>query len=185
MNISNKSPHLEGYLKRLIKSGKINSYADLDEAFTWCMQNGGIDEHDFIREAGVSFNPRPARVAIILMKEEGVQDLDILTAAVLSSCADKIHNYDNASDEIKSLVSKSMQPASIILEYKPAVIALANRLDRARQLHRCNLKDASIHWPKFLEENSDYLTLAEKHSKSLSILLSSWEKRFRTQFYNG
>lgn len=183
MNIAKNSPHLDGKLLRLIKKGLLSSsdYRLIDDAFCISMQHGGKEEIDFIRDPEVSFNPRPARAALILINDARETSAISIAAIILASLSTSTQNlkFDN---RVLSLVEESLMDVNEIESKSAALIACSLWLDRARHLHQISEENRNETWPKFLEMHKSYLELAEKYSESLHILLLAWEQRFRKQF---
>lgn len=117
LNASN-SPHLALTLDQLVKSGELDEPAAakiLMSFETALSQSAGL-EIGFCREVGQSFNPRPARVLLILLKDAQVREANMLLQA--SQRAGLGENY----------------PGYLNLE-EPLVVSAAFLLDRLRHLH--------------------------------------------------
>lgn len=183
MNIHKDSPHLDGLLNRLMKKGSLKhrDYQLIDRAFAISMQHSGKEEIDFIREDGVSFNPRPARAALILIKDAKETSAVSIAAIVIASVYETTEDleFDSA---VLDLVKESLKDTTKIQSKSAALIACSLWLDRARHLHQIAEENREKVWPSFLEMHKNYLELANKHSSSLHILLDAWERRFRNQF---
>lgn len=77
-----ESPHLRNVLSRKFTQIPL----ELDHAFSLAKEFGGNEELDFIREEGVSFNPRSARIVLILLQADETMQEDDVHNALLSSC---------------------------------------------------------------------------------------------------
>lgn len=170
------SPHLSVVLER-----RSNSWHVLSESFRVAMEQGGRLEPDFEREAEASFNPRPARIALILLNDARVEDEQVLAAAVLAAAAMNDPGLACASalpQEVSMLARAALQSPSGLLvggNTSASLIACAVHLDRAR--HRHLSKDSPAEWHAFLTQTAEYVQLAESCSPPLHILLAAWLER--------
>ena len=114
----------------LAKNFKQNDYKSLQDTFDFVIKNGGLEEIDFTREEGQSFNPRPARIAQIMIKDCSILSVEAIEASLLAS-------IENSRSEISSQAIKIIN--SIHIEEKinqfSKALSLALILDRARHLH--------------------------------------------------
>lgn len=183
MNIAKNSPHLAGLLSRLIKKEIMTAsgYELIDDAFCISMQHGGKEEIDFVRDPDVSFNPRAARAALILIKDAKETSVISIAATIIASVYDSRQNleFDAA---VLNLAKESLKEASEIESRSAALVGCSLWLDRARHLHQIAEENRSNTWSKFLELHKNYLAIAKKHSESLYVLLFAWEQRFKKQF---
>ena len=152
------SPHLYGVASRTLDE----PIDKIGEALETAMKNAGAKEFDFEREEGVNYNPRPARVALILIKDAKVRSIKAIAAGILASV--------ELPFEVESKEEKD-------------IIAVANWLDRARHLHLAEKgkiqEDSVLDFQlEFLKETEEYLKLAKNCSKELFILLDAWKSRF-------
>lgn len=65
-DLKTDSPALFGELKRRFS---IEEASRVSAEYTTCVSNGGLNEGLIVRDPEVSFNPRPARICLILLKE--------------------------------------------------------------------------------------------------------------------
>lgn len=79
----------------------------------------GFDELDYTRPSGMSFNPRPARVALILLEEINISDLKIITAAMIFESL-----YSKSTDSISLELAKKNFADLIQLNCKSILNAL-------------------------------------------------------------
>jgi hypothetical protein len=190
--IQKRSPHLLGALKRNFRAPDA---ALLEEAFSLAMEIGGENELDFTRAKEASFNPRPARVALILLQEMKVREVATLAAAILASThprpnqeelqelfETRISNDNQIRQEIIRLYSQISGPLEKTLapdevEQSAAVIVLALLLDRARHLHLAKGDDAKIRQRDFLDSLPQYLKLAQRVNRQVYTLLEAWNTR--------
>ncbi len=176
------SPHLVTVVHRHF--GEIDRHA-IFSAFLTALDAGGFDEIDFIRTAGSSFNPRPARTGLILINDARVRDAEIVSAGILSAIgkplAAKVSQDFTA--RVNELVTVSLLPASDLLnrpELPSAVAQIAGSrfLDRARHIHQAppshqrSIANALIAEAEALER----LTMGV--SGPLYLLIRAWRERF-------
>ena len=112
------SPHLQLVLDQLADSGSL-SVEDkfvIEEFFIQSIQRSGREEIGFIRDLEQSYNPRVARVILILLKDAEVYKKDLLLEAItLAGEGNNYNGYLTASE--------------------PLVISGVFLLDRLRHLH--------------------------------------------------
>ena len=115
---SSNSPHLALTLDQFAKSG------DFDEpqarnilvSFETSVSKSGSQEIGFARETGQSFNPRAARILLILLKDAQLRDVRLLTlAADLAGRGEGYNQYLHLEE--------------------PLIVSAAFLLDRLRHLH--------------------------------------------------
>ncbi|MDD2942636.1 MAG: hypothetical protein PHC51_06685 [bacterium] len=186
-DISLHSHHFSGVLSR---SGLSLDRESLCRVFTWALNNGGWLEHDFSRPAGQTFNPRPARVGIILINDLGADSQELLEAGLASSvalpgdralpgcelllpqAAELVDDYQRFSiDDVSRLLAteRGLGVAKVIL---------ANYLDRTRQIHRRQDEDRADYWRKVYQEREPYFRLAEHLGGVVENYLKQWLWRF-------
>lgn len=177
------SPKLKGTLRRLLPDTERKA---VESFFLLAIQFGGLEELDYIREEGQSFNPRPARILSILIDQANQRSPLVLSAASVASVWSELPPETQARipSEVAEVAEQAAHISRTIMteehskRLKPAIlIALASYLDRARHLH---LADASI-WREVYEESTVYIDLAEEHCHPLHPLLVSWKLRFAKQ----
>jgi len=171
------------------------AHSILLQAYNFALENGGWTELDFTREDGVSYNPRPARIALILINDASTTDADILAAAMISEvfCAPEENLIENSipqtfSQEIKRLVEGVVQirraKDNQNADYdRPAMlIHLASWLDRARHLHQATTPQSTDSkldfWQQFLSDTDQLIPIAVTVSEPLANLLVAWRARF-------
>jgi hypothetical protein len=176
------SPHLYGYLTRTYSEDDLEY---LTKAFKISIEHGGLRELDFEREPGVSYNPRPARIGIILLSECKVNDRQILATAFLASVLqyqpNAVETVRTAFPELYDIALKSsFKPDKIERNSKSMPIHLISgvlAIDRARHLHLA--KDISISTiQQFIKDLDIQIELAKTCSPRLEILLTSWKQRY-------
>ena len=180
MCIRKYSQQLDRLLKGLTKG---NERQLLEESFGNALSLGGLAERDFLRERGVSYNPRPARVVHILVHDCGTTNAEVLAAAMIASvCEAQARDKDNSLPEaVIELAAASKQSVGALgaVPLEAQQIAVAVRLDRARHFHlsRPSIETLS----RFVDETELFIPLAEKAAPRVSMLLHAWIERARSQ----
>lgn len=82
--LDNDSPQLLGLIKRHLST----HLQILNDAYHLAWERGGCKEDNILREVGVSFNPRPARIATLLLSDGAIRDPDIIRRGLLTSVED-------------------------------------------------------------------------------------------------
>ena len=123
-DLKTDSPGILRSLKAFLTPIEIQEFS---EAYLTSIQSGGNIENGLTRKENASYNPRPARICEILIKETKESRLEVLLAA-LYSCAPNCTVTEDISKE------------------SSLCIALAITLDTLRHLHMTNLsnKDKKI-----------------------------------------
>lgn len=137
-DISLDSPVLAGAIFRHLPK---DSHARVVAAFRDAVERGACVEAGIPREKEVSFNPRPARLAVILINELGIYSPDAVTACfALSLSGEKLSGFDSAasslaSEAVRLKSDSSLSPSSVEAE----ALALVSILDEVRHLHMSSL----------------------------------------------
>lgn len=99
---------------------------------------GGNMEHGIVREQGVSYNPRIARVASIAIEDGGIRDLAGVRIAIWSTIADvgalKILDDAAIRDRAADVLSGEKSSDSLVNTIRAAAV-----LDTTRHLHMTTL----------------------------------------------
>lgn len=179
-NISRHSPNLAGALRR----AEVKDAQMLDQAFGFALEHGGLTELDFEREEDVSFNPRPARVALILLRDAHIKESEVLTAAMLATAHADLTHFRSTLTAIPGRVCELAilaQAEPEILEEKASAsagkIAAALHLDRARHRHLARDPEKLLRWEEFIQLTEQFAALADRVSPELAVLLSAWHRR--------
>ncbi len=142
------SPKLKGTLERLYPK---NTALMLADAYMKAMSSGGAIEIDFTREEGVSFNPLPARVALIQLNEAKLDDPETLKTNIL-------HSIDRPKSD-------------------PSIVRLFHWFDRARHAHLADKSKRGELMEKLLTESEEHLAEALKSASSLVGKIELWQTR--------
>lgn len=184
-----RSPHLARELARTVTS---DDAAMLDDIFPVVMAHGGEAELDFIRDPDVSFNPRPARIPLILIQNLETKNGVSLAAGILS-CIDRLLDVSLPELEVSPLsglvfeiaMCAQLPVAELEREAKKAgmqaaaVVALAQYLDRCRHLHQSNIPEKSERFAAVLENYPGFLRLSQRYGPAVEPILVAWYERFQ------
>ncbi len=89
--------------------------ANIQEAFQIANKYGGCEELFFEREMGVSFNPRAARIPLIMEKFNKNCGLDLYLAGILSTINPKLITAKKLTAELYKLINKNT--SKLIVEF--------------------------------------------------------------------
>lgn len=189
-----RSPHLSTAFNRLFAADDAEYLATI---FELAISQGGENEHDFLRTPEESFNPLPARVALILLDDAGVRSCDVLAAAMLFAVEDahRTHRhcsglseqdcYHLGSDELllraaTRVLLEDCRLASLLEEsrYESRIIQAACWLDRARHIHLADPKVKAVAVRNFINTTPIVIERCTCPGEKLRTLLSHWHSRF-------
>jgi hypothetical protein len=133
------APKIFTELARFLDQTQLDQLA---EQYFECDRLGGNLELGMVREEGVSFNPRLARILKLLVADGGVREYLVLRAALFAACLSEPVDLEHLpgaailqlSDELKSLVLAVWSPD--LSEPKAALIRGVIELDTLRHLHQ-------------------------------------------------
>lgn len=108
------SPKLWFLLHRTLDAAEI---PEIVKSYQTSVLKGAAKEHPVIRSEGVSYNPKPARILDLLIREGGIKDVALLKSALEEMC-----------DELRT-EPKKVAP----------IVELAILLDKLRHLHMSSL----------------------------------------------
>ena len=184
--IREKSPHLASVLTREFQESA--ELVNLELCFNFAINQGALAEIDFVRDEEASYNPRPARVALILLNNAKIRNLAYLASGILASVSklNELKPENQIPSAVWETAVEAQQDSENFLrcwspKLRPAAtIMLSHSLDRARHVH---LADWSIDAKKiFIEETEKQLQLAKLASPELEILLMHWLERYRRKY---
>ena len=175
------SPHLHSVAQRVFRDEPA-ALGIVELSFAHAVSYGGLAELDFEREDGVSFNPRPARVALILLSNAQVTDGEVVAAGILASSSPLEALKDlEVSERARVLAHAAhalpdeIAELDLTIRAEVAVVALSLWLDRVRHLHQS--PTASERWDAMLALTDRYIHLASQTSAPLHTLLIAWRER--------
>ncbi len=192
MSIKKTSPHLSYFLERLYT--EIPTL--LEESFSLAMQKSGDLEPDYQRPLDQPYNPRPARHALIGIKDMHIKDLDSLQLLILSSLLEKGQfitpsSLTVISNEFPNIVTKRLLAleelhAEITLKGKSYEnpefpIFLCTYIDRMRHAH---LAGKIVVKELYDRLNPDSIE-PSKHTydvSSLKLIIISWRNKIQRQY---
>ena len=126
------SPALQGELELHYGTSEV---AMLSQVFEVACENGALFENGVRRAEGASFNPRPARIAQIILANTKGWTAETLASAILCCCKrDALTAFNTFSQQTIKICENffSGHPES---HPQSAIIALALSLDELRHLH--------------------------------------------------
>ncbi len=172
--LSKDAPGFSELIKGLLPA----DWSRLEAIYLLSSSHGGLEEAELTRPEGASFNPRPARIAQILISE--VKELDPITlgGALLVNCP-HIDRITDCTYERESILA--MQARNAYAPYnlpRPAErIYLAYHLDILRHLHISKIEDSSR---LLLYEKTKIILQCIDNSNAarLGELIFAWVERF-------
>jgi hypothetical protein len=196
--LENDSPNLSGKLKRKFQGIP----DDCNKAYYLASELGGNIELDFVREEGVSFNPRSARVGVILTEGVPHPSIEQLTLGILSTLLHKAGSFEIS--QISSQLSEDYKEKFLSLracfeyiennsiEKEPlyneesltefAQILLALFIDDMRHVHLAPLesREEKIGW--YLKRAKTYENISKKYSPYYTPFIEKWVDRNNENF---
>ena len=185
MAIRDHSPHLASVLNRY----KIPTQL-LDPIFDLAINLGGLDEQDFTRTEGSSYNPRPARLGLILVDNAKATNPLAIAVGMMACVGSDVGRFSerlsdlapNIRDQLLSLLNEASIPiaswAEESLGLEARTISLAVLLDRARHAHLSELAIRLELLEQIKTEMELGLRYAEDLEPKLWQLLKSWCDRY-------
>ncbi len=163
----------------LLKVVSDSALVCLEEAYEVACLNGGKEEPRIRRPEGASFNPRPTRIAHILLTECQQNSGPVLGTAMLASCNMLPEGYEVGAlrqEHLWSIKAREWpqdEGGPAFLEQ----IFLAVTLDTARHLHMMEISDSER--DSFISHVRSDVIPSIKHpeSRRLKTLLSAWAER--------
>jgi len=118
---------------------KLFSLADASEIagdYGQCAAVGANVEEGFEREEGVSFRPRIARIATILVKEAGIRDVPTVRAAIFACAAVRGLPVECPERRVREMAAEALGArGEKLLSPHAYAIAAAVEIDTIRHLH--------------------------------------------------
>lgn len=141
LSLREAAPGLYSSLKKILLPEDL---ASIEKSYTEVATRGGIEESPVIREVDASFNPRPARIATLVLTDAKPTNLTkaillalwsslILDAATDPQWSQVPEDLTSALDRISSINGTSLE------DIDEVVVAVALRLDQVRHLHMTTL----------------------------------------------
>jgi hypothetical protein len=145
------------------------------EAFRFAMQLGGDDAELLKRPTGQSYNPRPARIASILLSEVAVKDPRVLAIAMLATTT-KSSNKEAFSEDLQVFLNEAEVAIRQYPEcdhFEANYIFEALLLDSWRQLHRRDVASTEL-----AELQAKTKLLAARNDSRLAQLVLAAQERY-------
>lgn len=139
--LAHDAPAFHGALCRALTVDQIGVLVELYRAIT---ERCGFDDADIVREPGVSFNPKPARVCQILMKNFGLYEAVVIGAGIVAAGGPRgVMATHERFPEQATLADEALRveaelPTSLA-PFASTGIFLACLIDRCRHLHLVRL----------------------------------------------
>ncbi len=184
MALAQLSPHLLGTLKRIFTPSDL---VFIENTFMVAIECGGAGEIDFIRAENSSYNPRPARVALILIDQLQEKDSRVVTSALLATIPDLRRELIPATvideDILNLSLLSQLSPEELTAQqaHLPAAaskIALAAWLDRIRHFHLAPSETKKTLCMHIALQTDKFLELAQTTNSPLTPFLVRWRDRF-------
>ncbi len=158
-----RSSHLYGAIARACGESALPVVA---EAFSFAIAKGGESEIGFDREIGVSFNPRPGRVGLILLNDCFVRDSQIVAAGLLATATKPEEFVAGVS---RDLAIEARIPMDGVSRLSPAAraVRVALTLDFGRHLHQLTRGDSNF--PPFIGDSAERLRSEYRNTLPLVI----------------
>lgn len=149
--LATSSPGLLATLQRVFSAEEVSL---LSEDYGLVVNAGGLSEDPVIREEGVSYNPRPARIATIVLAETPHPELHAIRLALWSTIgasrmsdapeciAADLRMVRSILEESSKLVSQETREGGSLIEVNTSSVVevlLAVQLDTVRHLHMTTL----------------------------------------------
>ncbi len=131
--IRKHSPNLAGVVERLFDAKDLET---IEVAFIKAIEQGGLEELDFTRESGVSYNPRPARIALILLNDAHIRDVEVITDAISGTCSTPLATIATWLDRARHWHMASPKPSTTD---KELFIEETNRVIKLAETHSTKL----------------------------------------------
>lgn len=138
--LAQQSPKTHGWLRRTVDRGCL---AHIEEAYNYAIALGADQEGHLNRTEGASYNPRPARLVLLLSQEGASRERHTLVAAAFLPIADRCDSLSSQQSPFPKeieLARNALNPKSIAAlsgETREAAYELhfAWMLDTLRHLH--------------------------------------------------
>jgi len=184
--IATYSGNLAGKLSRL--DLRLNT-TDLAQAFEYSIKNGGLDELEFKRPDGQSYNPRPARIALILIESSAEITTQNLIACFFSCCRKQKKDHLPFKEAIeisnKSLLFlKSLKENEEYRKQSKDIILLAMslHLDHARHLHLGELVKNTLENKAFCHVTEKLIIEAKEINTYFYQTMQHWLRRHKSKY---
>lgn len=196
--IQDSSPHLYHVLRRLFPANLLPLF---EHVFDFSCSNGGSLEVDFSRPDAASYNPRLARIPLIMLKEASVFDPAPIAASILATAEEPLKCFPSLdcgalSQEVRALVQSVPSKAENIIDIShriftkdvsdqeklPIIIALSLWLDRFRHFHQATPNHISSNKREILNAANSCNLIAERLDSPLAPIIRETARRLVTKY---
>lgn len=200
--IQDSSQHLYQVLRRLFPANLLPLF---HHVYDFAYSNGGSLEVDFLRLEGTSYNPRPARIALIMLKEASVCDPVAIAASILITIQaplkcppslDLALDFADHLEDAKVLAHKATSYADNITPHSNQIfakdisaqdkltilIALSLWLDRFRHFHQATPSHVSSHKREILNAANSCKLIAERLDSPLAPIIRETARKLLTKY---
>lgn len=183
LTITDKSPHLYGVLGRTLDAQGVQL---VSRAFEVSILHAGESELDIERREGVSFNPHPGRVGLILLNDFAERSPEVIACGVLATAKLPLNLSVSElfGERVSRLLALTLAPTEELLEniaqpdYQAAAkVALALYIDRTRHLHQAEGHIGEGVRREVFSQVDSYIQIAERLSPGVSMLIKRWKER--------
>ena len=171
------SPAFARLLKRTVTLDKLIL---LREIYRFSSLNAGVEERHHDRGENTSFNPRPARLSTILIKDQEINDFEVIAGSIFFCVKEWPSIIPSKYDQIiQNIVA--IQNKEKCLEEKYAPILLANLLDEIRHTPVLieKTKDINDYKEELLDIEKNYPGCLEKYSALVTKINSAFKLYFK------
>jgi len=153
LKVWDTSPKFAGVLSRMFNDSELQQ---IEKVYLNAVANGGAEELDFIREVGVSHNPRLARVGLIQLQEADILDCKLL-----------LENISYSGDSKDDSATKN--PSELV--------SLFHWLDRARHAHLAEKSVKALLIDQLVVESKRAVETAQLKAPKLLNKVELWCRR--------
>jgi hypothetical protein len=162
-----------GLFSSLVKMFTPNELSNIEKNYEEVVSRGGAEEFPILREVDASFNPRPARIAAIVLADARPKDPARAILLGFWSCL----ITEGVVSTLESVVPEGLYSSLLRInpsDYKAngdideVIVALAVRLDQVRHLHMTAL--SPTHKSAILQDAEDMALLLVSSHPELPLL---------------
>lgn len=145
-DINNNAPALFAILQKIFRPDEIKL---IEAAYSFSCNHGGLNEGELNRTVGANFNPRPARIAQILISETKITNSHDIIVAILACMNSSppitfpqfLIEFAEDSENTQALLNTNNPKFE---NFNITNIALAIKLDDIRHLHMRNIPGGEL-----------------------------------------
>lgn len=154
-----------------------------ETAFTLAIQHGGLEELDYQRPEGQSYNPAPARIAQIAINDAQRKDPNTIVTSLLIFVSNGLTqevvaaNFNSSVADLYAACCKGPQPLLLTTNIEANILLACAWLDRLRHLHLAPESNKAALHDAAIGQTDEYIQLVRGHADSLVVLLEAWKTR--------